>query len=247
MPLPDPPRIPAPPALTALLLGTTALLPFVLFDVARSVQASTSAWIFGVALSCTLGGGLALLTRRVTRIGWLVAVAVLPAPVFGLPIFWWALRRTSALYPNVRLAFIPVAIVAVTLLVMRPLRELLERKGVRPPLARLLSVLAPPVLLIALLTGSFLTSILKAGIVFAIVQFIDGSITGPRIVGGSVGLHPVWVILALALGSFFFGFVGLLLAMPAAVMIKLLIREWIARYRNSRVFRGPAPASDVAI
>jgi predicted PurR-regulated permease PerM len=100
-----------------------------------------------------------------------------------------------------------------------------------------------PVLLIALLTGSFLTSIIKAGIVFAIVQFIDGSITGPRIVGGSVGLHPVWVILALAVGSFFFGFVGLLLAMPAAVFIKLLIRESLERYRASRVFRGPAPAA----
>lgn len=95
-----------------------------------------------------------------------------------------------------------------------------------------------PVLLIALLTGSFLASILKAGIVFAIVQIIDGSITGPRIVGGSVGLHPIWVILALAVGAFFFGFVGLLLAVPAAVFIKLVIRESLGRYRESRVFSG---------
>lgn len=101
-----------------------------------------------------------------------------------------------------------------------------------------------PVLLIALLTGSFLASILKAGIVFAIVQLIDGSITGPRIVGGSVGLHPIWVILALAVGAFFFGFVGLLLAMPAAVLIKLLLRESLARYRASQLFGGTTPADD---
>ncbi|HEY0809859.1 MAG TPA: AI-2E family transporter, partial [Longimicrobiales bacterium] len=61
---------------------------------------------------------------------------------------------------------------------------------------------------------------------------------GPRIVGESVGLHPVWVILALAVGSFFFGFVGLLLAMPAAVFIKLIAREAVKRYRHSDVYEG---------
>lgn len=103
-----------------------------------------------------------------------------------------------------------------------------------------------PVILIALVTGNFLGSLLKAAIVFAIIQFIDGSITGPRIAGGSVGLNPVWVILALAVGSFFFGFVGLLLAMPAAVFIKLVVRESLARYRASRVFRGGASADTTA-
>lgn len=93
-----------------------------------------------------------------------------------------------------------------------------------------------PVIVIALLSGHVLGSLLRAGIVFAIVQFIDGSITGPRIVGSSVGLHPVWVMLALAVGGFFFGFVGLLLAMPAAVFIKLLLREALARYRASEAF-----------
>jgi predicted PurR-regulated permease PerM len=93
-----------------------------------------------------------------------------------------------------------------------------------------------PVLIIALLSGSFIAAIIKAGIVFFIVQLIDGTITGPRIVGSSVGLHPVWVILALAVGSFFLGFVGLLLAMPAAVLIKLLLRDALTRYGQ------PAPA-----
>ena len=55
-----------------------------------------------------------------------------------------------------------------------------------------------------------------------------------------MGLHPVWVILALTIGGAFFGFVGLLLAMPAAVLIKLLLREAMTRYRNSRLFREGA-------
>lgn len=96
-----------------------------------------------------------------------------------------------------------------------------------------------PVLVIALLSGSFLASLAKAALVFGIVQLIDGSVTGPRIVGGSVGLHPVWVILALAIGSFFFGLVGLLLAVPGAVLIKLLLREALARHGRA----GTAPAA----
>jgi predicted PurR-regulated permease PerM len=101
-----------------------------------------------------------------------------------------------------------------------------------------------PVIIISLVTGNVLVSLLKALGVFAVVQFIDGSVTGPRIVGESVGLHPVWVILALAIGGFSLGFVGLLLAMPAAVLIKLLVAEGVKRYRTSRIFRsGQAAAS----
>jgi predicted PurR-regulated permease PerM len=99
-----------------------------------------------------------------------------------------------------------------------------------------------PVIIIALLSGSVLISLVKAGAVFVVVQLIDSTVTGPRIVGGSVGLHPVWVMLALAVGGFFFGFVGLLLAMPAAVFVKLLLREGVARYRSSRVFQGTLEA-----
>lgn len=95
-----------------------------------------------------------------------------------------------------------------------------------------------PVIIISLLSGSVLASLLKAGIVFAIVQFIDGSITGPRIVGESVGLHPVWVILALSIGGYFLGFVGILLAMPGAVLVKLLLQEGVERYRGSRLYGG---------
>ena len=57
-------------------------------------------------------------------------------------------------------------------------------------------------------------------------------------VGGSVGLHPVWVILALSVAGFFWGFVGLLLAVPLAVLVKLLLREASARYRRSPAFVG---------
>ncbi len=107
--------------------------------------------------------------------------------------------------------------------------------NVVPYLGLIVSII--PVVLIAALSGSFLTAILKAGAVFLVVQLIDSSVTGPRIVGDSVGLHPVWVILAIAIGGSVFGFVGLLLAMPVAVGLKLLLRESIARYRTSSLYQ----------
>jgi predicted PurR-regulated permease PerM len=95
-----------------------------------------------------------------------------------------------------------------------------------------------PALIIALLSGAILASLLKIAIVFGIVQFLDGSVIGPRIVGESVGLHPVWVILAIALGGFFYGFVGLLLAIPAAILVKLLLERGAERYRRSTIYLG---------
>lgn len=104
-----------------------------------------------------------------------------------------------------------------------------------------------PAILISLLSGSILTSFLKVAIVFAAVQALDSAVIGPRIVGGSVGLHPVWVMLALAVGGFFLGFVGLLLAVPLAVLVKLLLRDGLERYRLSRVYLGEAVPEPVGM
>jgi predicted PurR-regulated permease PerM len=109
-----------------------------------------------------------------------------------------------------------------------------------PYLGLVVSVI--PVIIIAVMSGNFISIIAKSGIVFFVVQLIDSTITGPRIVGGSIGIHPVVVILSLAVGSFFFGFVGLLLAMPAAILMKLLLRDAIARYKASALYRGNLPA-----
>ncbi|MFQ5679236.1 MAG: AI-2E family transporter [Gemmatimonadota bacterium] len=91
--------------------------------------------------------------------------------------------------------------------------------------------------LIALFSGAILPSLGKVAIVLLIEQVVE-QVLGPLIVGESVGLHPVWVILALALFSFFFGFVGLLLAVPAAVLLKLVVEAWIQGYRGSAFYHG---------
>lgn len=95
-----------------------------------------------------------------------------------------------------------------------------------------------PALIIAILSGAFLASLAKIAIVFSIVQFLDANIIAPRIVGESVGLHPVWVILAIAIAGVFLGFVGLLLAIPGAILVKLLLQAGVERYHASSVYLG---------
>lgn len=108
--------------------------------------------------------------------------------------------------------------------------------SVVPYLGLVLSLV--PALLIALVSGSVGLSLLKVAVVYGIAQGLEGAVISPRIVGESVGLHPVLVVLALAMGGFFFGFVGLLIAVPGAVGIKLLARVGLARYKASVVYLG---------
>ncbi|TVP77687.1 MAG: AI-2E family transporter [Gemmatimonadales bacterium] len=86
-----------------------------------------------------------------------------------------------------------------------------------------------PALVIALTTGSVGASLLKVAVVYTVAQTIESAVIAPRIVGDSTGLHPVWILLAIATGGFFFGFVGLLIAVPAAVGIKLVAIRAVAR------------------
>ena len=66
-------------------------------------------------------------------------------------------------------------------------------------------------------------SLLVLGI-FVVGQFIEGNILSPKLVGESVGLHPVWLMFALLAFGYLFGFVGLLVAVPLAAAIGVLVR-----------------------
>ncbi|WP_457936043.1 AI-2E family transporter [Mesorhizobium sp. 10J20-29] len=76
--------------------------------------------------------------------------------------------------------------------------------------------------------------------VFFVGQFIEGNILQPRLVGKSVGLHPVWLMFSLFAFGALFGFVGLLIAVPAAAAVAVLVRFAIARYLESPLYRGEA-------
>lgn len=100
-----------------------------------------------------------------------------------------------------------------------------------------------PGVLFALVAPEVGPALLKLGVVFAVVQFIDGSITGPRIVGGSVGLNPVWVMIAVLVFGSLMGFVGMLLAVPLAVLAKMFVVRAVDRYRGSTLY-APLPVPE---
>lgn len=66
---------------------------------------------------------------------------------------------------------------------------------------------------------------LIALIVYLVVQLLDGQVIYPRVMGRSVGLPPIWVLLAVILGGELFGVVGMVLVIPAASVLYTLLRE----------------------
>ncbi len=74
--------------------------------------------------------------------------------------------------------------------------------------------------------------------IFALGQFIEGNILQPKLVGGSVGLHPVWLLLALSVFGALFGFAGLLIAVPLAAALGVLFRFALGQYLESPLYTG---------
>ncbi|MFP4044227.1 MAG: AI-2E family transporter, partial [Rhodosalinus sp.] len=85
--------------------------------------------------------------------------------------------------------------------------------------------------------GDWLWSVLVAAI-FQVGQLVEGNVLTPRLVGDSVGLHPVWLLLALSVFGSLFGFVGLLVAVPVAAALGVIARFVVRQYRASRLYRG---------
>ena len=87
--------------------------------------------------------------------------------------------------------------------------------------------------------------------IFLIGQFVEGNILTPKLLGGSVGLHPLWILFALMAGGAMFGIVGMLLAVPVAAVIGVLAGFAITQYKNSSYYgsqtkKSPAPKAKKA-
>ncbi|SFI48737.1 Predicted PurR-regulated permease PerM [Phyllobacterium sp. CL33Tsu] len=86
--------------------------------------------------------------------------------------------------------------------------------------------------------------ILGVAIAFGVGQFIEGNILQPKLVGSSVGLHPVWLMFALFAFGTLLGFTGMLIAVPTAAAIGVLVRFMIGRYQQSPLYTGDYAKSD---
>ncbi len=83
-----------------------------------------------------------------------------------------------------------------------------------------------PAVIVGLLSGSPIKALL-AVIVLVVVQQIDSALISPKVVGNSVGLHPVFVMLSIIVGGAYFGLWGMLIAVPTAAIIKMFLVRWL--------------------
>lgn len=80
--------------------------------------------------------------------------------------------------------------------------------------------------------------IAAVAVVFFVGQFLEGNVLQPKLVGGHVGLHPVWLMFALFAFGYLFGFVGMLIAVPLAAAVGVLARFGLRQYLDSRFYTG---------
>jgi predicted PurR-regulated permease PerM len=78
--------------------------------------------------------------------------------------------------------------------------------------------------------------LIYVAIVFAIGQAMEGMVLTPWLVGDRIGLHPVAVIFAVLAGGQLFGFIGVLLALPAAAVLMVFARHLHLKYVASEYY-----------
>lgn len=74
--------------------------------------------------------------------------------------------------------------------------------------------------------------------IFGAGQLVEGNVLTPKLVGDKVGLHAVWILFALMAGGSLLGFLGVMIAVPAAAVIGVLVRFFIAEYMKSTYYTG---------
>lgn len=85
-----------------------------------------------------------------------------------------------------------------------------------------------PAFLAALFSGGLPLALAAAAALF-FVQQLDSNFIYPHVVGSSTGLHPLFILLSVSIFGYFFGLAGMLLAVPAAGILQVLIRQWACR------------------
>lgn len=91
--------------------------------------------------------------------------------------------------------------------------------------------------LIAGLDADPLYGVLKVVGVFVVVQGIEGNFLSPKVVGERVGLHPAWVMFSLVAFAHFWGFLGMVVAIPFAAVINILVKILTERYFSSQYYQ----------
>lgn len=84
------------------------------------------------------------------------------------------------------------------------------------------------VLITLISSGDILKAVIALALII-VVQQVDANLIQPRIVAESVGLRPLYVLLAIMIGSGLFGFVGIIIGVPVMAVIRMIIVDYIKR------------------
>jgi predicted PurR-regulated permease PerM len=95
-----------------------------------------------------------------------------------------------------------------------------------------------PSVVLALLVNGPTNALIVAGL-FAVIQQVDGNLVAPRVLKDNVGLSPLYIILAILIGSELFGLAGTFLSVPVAAMLRVL-REHLIPQPVSEAEAPPA-------
>jgi predicted PurR-regulated permease PerM len=88
------------------------------------------------------------------------------------------------------------------------------------------------------LDGGGIARILGVLAVFIIVQSVEGYYLTPKLLGGSLDLHPMWVLVGLMIGGSLFGILGIILAVPVIAIAKVALDFLEELYQQSVFYRG---------
>lgn len=75
-------------------------------------------------------------------------------------------------------------------------------------------------------------------VIFFMGQFLEGNFITPRLIGDSVGLHPLWIIFALLAGGSLLGLTGMIIAVPVAAIASVLIAFALRQYKDSTYYKA---------
>lgn len=78
--------------------------------------------------------------------------------------------------------------------------------------------------------------VLTIAAIFLIGQVLEGNVITPKLLGGSVGMHSLWILFSIMAGAALFGVVGMILAVPVAATLGVLIGFALEKYKHSKYF-----------
>lgn len=93
-------------------------------------------------------------------------------------------------------------------------------------------------ILVAWLQSSEPSFVAIVGGIFLAGQFLEGNFITPKLMGDSVGLHPLWILFALMAGGALFGLVGMVLAVPVAATAGVLMSFALEQYKESQYYKA---------